>query len=267
MFNGARLIGPAIGGFLISGFGLEFVFALNALSYGCVITTLAMMNTSELQRAERKVSSHPLADLRDGIEYAFRTPATLLIIILVAIIGTFGYNFTVMMPLITRYVLDAGAVALGFLTAAVGLGAVAAVLLLAGRRSATRTQLFVGASLFTVMLAGVALSEEFFLSMVLLAGLGAAGATFGTTANTSIQIASPDELRGRVVSLYMLLFAGSTPIGGYLTGWMAEEIGVQAAVGVLATMCGVGVLAGGLYYVTHREGVQRTADASRLAVV
>jgi MFS family permease len=123
--------------------------------------------------------------------------------------------------------------------------------------------LFFGATAFTVMLALVAMSENFYLSMLLLMGLGAAGATFGTTANTSIQIATPDHLRGRVVSLYMLLFAGSTPIGGYLTGLMAHEFGTQEAIGVLAFMCGVGVLAGAAYYLTHREDVQRTADASR----
>jgi MFS family permease len=101
--------------------------------------------------------------------------------------------------------------------------------------------------------------------MLLLMGLGAAGATFGTTANTAIQIATPDHLRGRVVSLYMLLFAGSTPVGGYLTGFMAEHIGTQAAVGVLAAMCGVGVIAGSLYYLTHKVAVQGTADSSRRA--
>ena len=117
------------------------------------------------------------------------------------------------------------------------------------------------------MLGAVALSENLYLSMLLLMGLGAAGATFGTTANTSMQIATPDHLRGRVVSLYMLLFAGSTPIGGYLTGLMAHEFGTQAAIGVLAAMCGLGVLAGAAYYVTHRAEVQQTADASRRVTV
>jgi MFS family permease len=265
MFNGARLIGPAIGGFIIAAAGVETVFALNAVSYLFILGSLAMIRVSELNTAETRPRENPLIELREGIGYALRTPATLLVIILVAFVGMFGYNFTVMMPLITRFVLHEGSIALGFLTAAVGLGAVIATFFLAGRRAATRYQLFFGATAFTLILAAVAMSENLYLSMLLLMGLGAAGATFGTTANTSIQIATPDHLRGRVVSLYMLLFAGSTPIGGYLTGLMAHEFGTQTAIGVLAFMCGVGVLAGATYYWTHREEVIRTADATRVA--
>ena len=266
MFNGARLIGPAIGGFIIAAFGVKTVFLLNGISFIPVLLSLAAVRTSELHSAERtEERAHPLAELRDGISYALRTPATLLVIILVALIGMFGYNFTVMLPLITRYVLHGDSVALGFLTASVGFGALVAALLLAGRKAATRYQLFLGAGAFTFFLAGVALSQHLLLTMLLLVGLGAAGATFGTTANTAIQIATPDHLRGRVVSLYMLLFAGSTPVGGYLTGFMAEHIGTQAAIGVLAAMCGVGVIAGSLYYLTHKAAVQGTADSSRRA--
>ena len=265
MFNGARLVGPAVAGFIIAGLGTEAVFLLNAVTFVPVILSLLAIRTSELYTSERaRVTANPLRELREGISYAFRTPSTRLVIIMVALIGTFGYNFTVMLPLITRFVLDEGSVVLGFLTAAVGFGALVAALVLAGRRAATRYQLFLGGGAFAVFLAGVALSENLVLSLVLLAGLGAAGATFGTTANTSIQIATPDHLRGRVVSLYMLLFAGSTPIGGLLTGLMAEQFGTRAAIGVLAVMCAVGVAAGALYYASDRAGVQRTADASRL---
>jgi MFS family permease len=264
MFNGARLIGPAIGGFIISIFGVEAVFLLNGLSFIPILLSLTAIRAGDLYATEgASERRHPLSELQDGIGYALRTPATLLIIILVALIGMFGYNFTVMLPLITRYVLHEGSVALGLLTASVGLGALVMALVLAGRKAATHYQLFFGATAFTCFLAGVAMSESLPLTMLLLVGLGASGAIFGTTANTSIQMATPDHLRGRVVSLYMLLFAGSTPIGGYLTGFMAEQIGTQAAIGVLAVMCGVGVLAGALYYLTHQAEVARTADAYR----
>ena len=264
MFNGARLIGPAIGGFIIAGLGVEAVFLLNAASFVPVMITLSMIRVKDLHKMERTVErGNPFSELREGIGYAFHTPATLLVIIFVTLIGTFGYNFTVMLPLIARYVLHEGSVALGFLTASVGFGAFVAALTLAGRKAATRYQLFLGAFAFAIFLAGVALSQNLFLSMVLLAGLGAAGATFGTTANTLIQIATPDRLRGRVVGLYMLLFAGSTPIGGLLTGFMAEQIGVQGAIGVLAAMCAVGVVLGTAYYVTHKGSVQSTAEATQ----
>lgn len=266
MFNGARLVGPAFAGFIIAGLGVEAVFLLNSFTFIPVIVSLMMIKIGELHTVERMTPrGNPLVELREGISYALHTPATLLVIILVAFVGTFGYNFTVMLPLIAKYVLDEGSVAFGFLAAAVGFGAFITAISLAGRKAATRYQLFLGGAAFTVFLAGVALSQNLILSMVLLAGLGAAGATFGTTANTSIQIATPDHLRGRVVGLYMLLFAGSTPIGGYLTGVMAEQIGVQGAIGVLAAMCGVGVAIGAAYYLTHKPEIQLTADATRPA--
>jgi MFS family permease len=185
-----------------------------------------------------------------------------MVIILVALLGTFGYNFTVVLPLTQRYILHVGAIELGFLTAAVGFGAFVAAVLLAGRKAATRTQLFAGGTAFAVFLSGVAISENLYLTMALLVGLGAAGATFGTTANTLIQVATPDHLRGRVVSLYMLLFAGSTPVGGYLTGWVAEHVGTREAIGMLAAMCAVGVALGAGYYLGHKGAIEQTADAS-----
>jgi len=267
MFNGGRLIGPAIGGFLYAGAGPEAVFLFNAVSFVPVIASLLMIRTSELFKMEKMASDvNPLRQLREGISYALRTPATRLIIILVALIGTFGYNFTVVLPLTQRYILHVGPEELGFLTAAVGLGAFVAAISLAGRKAATRTQLFMGGAAFAVFLAGIAISENLYITLFLLMCLGAAGATFGTTANTLIQVATPDHLRGRVTSLYMLLFAGSTPLGGFLTGYVAEHVGTREAIGMLAGMCFVGLSLGAAYYVSNRSGVQRTADASRRPV-
>ena len=263
MFNGARLIGPAIGGFIISALGVEAVFLLNGISFVPVIISLLAIRQSELYTRERRAPGHPLAELREGISYSFRTPSILLIIILVAMIGTFGYNFTVMLPLVTRYVLNEGSVTLGILTAAVGFGALVAALFLAGRKAATRYQLFAGAIAFTLLLGGVAVSHNIYLTLACLVGIGAAGSTFGTTANTSIQIAAPDELRGRVVSLYMLLFAGSTPIGGYLMGVLASTIGTQEAIGLFAGLCGLGVVIGAAYYTLNKGAVQRSSEAPR----
>ena len=183
-----------------------------------------MMDTSKLFAIPRKVTRiDPIGELREGLSYAFRTPSALLIIILVAIIGTFGYNFTVMLPLVTRYVLDSGEVTLGFMTGAVGLGALISALVLASRATASKYTLFIGGAMFGLLLGAVALSEWLWLTLAILLLLGIANTAFASTANTSLQLATPDHLRGRVMSIYMLLFAGSTPIGGYLTGVMAES--------------------------------------------
>lgn len=265
MFNGARLIGPAIAGFIISAFGVETVFLLNGLSFIPILISLMLIRTVDLYAVPTRDRGHPLKDLREGVSYAWRTPSIRLAIILVAMIGMFGYNFTVMLPLIAKYVLNEGSVALGFLTAAVGFGSLCSAIFLAGRKEATRYQLFAGAAAFSVLLGGVAASQNIYLTIAFLGGIGIAGTTFATTANTSIQLAAPDEMRGRVVSLYMLLFAGSTPIGGLLMGLLADHLGTQWAIGAFAVLCGLGTLAGAAYYLGNKGAVERTADASRHA--
>ncbi len=264
MFNGARLIGPAIGGLVIAGIGVKGAFLINGLSFIPVIVGLMMMDLSQLYTEDRRSGPvNPLAELREGISYALKTPATLLIVILAAFIGMFGFNFIVVLPLVARYVLDGGSVELGFLTAALGLGALISALVLAGRRSATKFTLFAGGMAFAALLGTVALSQWFYLTLLLLLAVGMANTAFSATANTSLQLATPDRLRGRVMGLWMLLFAGSTPIGSVLTAFMADRIGVPAAIGVNAVMCGLGVSAGLAYYLSHRREVARTSDASQ----
>lgn len=266
LFNAARLAGPAIGGVIIAWIGVKMAFLLNGISFLPVIAALLMMRMSELYGQSRVRSPgrvNPLAELKEGIQYAFSTPAALLIIILVAIIGTFGYNFTVMLPLVDKYVLNQGASGLGFLTAAVGLGALISALWLAGRKSATKFILFTGAGAFSLLLGAVALSQWFWVTMLFLLLLGLANTAFASTANTSLQLATPDHLRGRVMSLYMLLFAGSTPIGGFLTGWLADRLGVQTAIGIEAAFCLAGLGVGLLYYFSRRAAIIATSDVIR----
>lgn len=268
LFNGARLIGPAVGGVIIAAAGLKMAFLVNAVSFLPVLLALAMIDTKRQHVTRDRPPAaplKPLAELREGLSYALTTPATLLIMILIAVIGTFGYNFTVVLPLVARYVLHGGAEQLGFLTAAVGLGALLSALALAGRRRTSKTTLFAGAAAFGVLLGAVALSQWFAVTLFFLFLLGVANTAFAATANTSLQQATPDHLRGRVMALWMLLFAGSTPAGGYLTGLMAEHLGVRPAVGILAAMCLVGAAAGGAYYLSHRREVAQTSHGGSVA--
>ena len=134
---------------------------------------------------------------------------------------------------------------------------------LAGRKSATKSTLFIGAGAFSLLLGAVALSQWFWVTMFFLLLLGLANTAFSATANTSLQLATPDHLRGRVMSLYMLLFAGSTPIGGFLTGWLADRLGVQTAIGIEAAFCIAGLGVGLLYYFTRRAAIIATSDMIR----
>ena len=267
MFNGARLIGPALGGVIIAVAGVKVAFLLNAVSFIPVIAALLAMNTSQFLgvRPGGQARGNPLVELREGLAFAFRTPAILHIVILGFFIGMFGYNFIVVLPLVAKYLVNGGSVELGFLWASLGSGALVSALTLASRRRATKFTLYLGGAIFAATLLGTALSHWFLLTLLVLWPLGVANLAFATTANTTLQVATPDHLRGRVMGLWMLLFAGSTPIGGFLTGYLAEHVGVSEAIGFNAALCAVGVAAGGLYYLSHKREIERTSDAAALA--
>jgi len=268
-FNAARLIGPSVGGIVIATAGVEAAFLLNALSFVPSILMLTVMDMSGLHVSDRRrrttASAGALSELREGISYVLRTPAALLIIIMMVFMGTFGFNFIVVVPLLAKFVLDGGSVELGFLTAAIGLGALCSALAIAANRRTTRFMLFGGGACFALLLGAVALSEWYSVTLILLIFVGAANIAFATSANTSLQLATPDHLRGRVMALFMLLVAGSTPIGASITGLAAEQWGVQTAVGILAALCLVGVSLGFLYYLTHKAEVERTSEAASYA--
>jgi MFS family permease len=269
LFNGARLVGPTIGGIVISLVGIEGAFFINAVSFIPTILALTMMDMSQLHTSEREPSTAAGAfhELREGLSYAIKTPATRLSVIFGFFIGMFGFNFIIVVPLVSKFVLNGGSMEYGFLMSALGGGAVISALFLAARRSVTRQQLFISGAAFALVLGAVAASQWFIVTFVARIAMGLALTAFATTANTAMQLATPDHLRGRVMALWMLLFAGSTPFGGYITGFLADRIGVQEAIGFNAGMCALGVVLAGAYYVTHRREISRTADASRPAAV
>jgi MFS family permease len=234
------------------------------VSFLPTIWAMLAMNMSELHTAEAKRTGpgNAFRELGDGISYALRTPATFLIIIVAFFIGMFGFNFLVVIPLVAKFTLEGGSVLLGFLWAALGLGAVASALVLAAGRTFRLRTIFLGGAAFSVLLTGIALSDTIPLTVVLLLALGVALTAFAATANTALQMSTPDHLRGRVMGLWMLLFAGSTPFGGYLTGYLAEHIGVREAIGVNAGLCAIGLSLALLYYVTHRNQIEATGLAS-----
>ncbi|MBI4571061.1 MAG: MFS transporter [Chloroflexi bacterium] len=262
LFNAARMIGPGIGGFVIATAGVKAAFMVNAVSFVPVIAALTLMDPSRLQTPPPRPRGNPIAELREGLAYVFNTPSAVMIVIVLIFIGTFGFNFTVMLPLVDRYVLHRGPEGLGLLTGALGLGSLACALLLAGRETATRRTIFIGGACFAALIGAIAVSQWYYVTILLLLGTGIAATAFQATANTSMQLTAPDHLRGRVMSVYMLLFAGSTPIGGYLTGLMAQHLGVPMAVGICAMLSMLGVVAGLAYYLTHRSGSPSLAGAA-----
>lgn len=247
LFNSARIVGPALGGIVISVFGIGQAFLFNAISFLPVIVGLLLLRLREFYPAQRSKRGNVFRQVGEGIHYATHTPNIFVIMITMAVVGTFGYNYSTILPLLAKYVLNAGAVGLGVLTSAVGVGSLVAALGVASARRTSQKVLLGAALIFSVILLLVGFSSSLPLTLVLLALMGAVGIIFTATANTRLQMSAPGELRGRVLSLYFLLFAGTTPIGGFLVGVLAARYGVQTTVALMGILCIVGV-AGAIIY-------------------
>jgi MFS family permease len=247
LFNAARVVGPAFAGVLISAVGIGQTFLVNAASFLPVLLGLALMRAREFHAVAQPARGNVFRQVREGISYAVGTADVLRTLIMVGILGTFGYNFTTVLPLLAKYTLHAGALGLGLLTSAVGIGSVAAALGVASARRTSQAVILGAAMAFSLLLALVGLSAWLPLTLALLVLLGMASITFSSSANTRLQMSAPDELRGRVMSLYFLLFAGTTPIGGMLVGTLAAHAGVQATVVLLGLVCLLGVSGAALF--------------------
>jgi MFS family permease len=198
------------------------------------------MRPVEMHPVPRPAKGRVLRQLGDGFHYAVSTPDVALILGMVAVIGTFGYNFTVMLPLLARYAFDSGPVGLGALASAVGVGSLlAAVFVASGGRPMRRTVLL-GAGGFSLALLLLGLAPGQPAALVLLVVVGFFGILFHTSANSRLQLIVPGELRGRVLSMYALLFLGTTPLGSLLVGALAERQGIRVAIDEVAAVCLLG---------------------------
>ena len=244
IFNMARVAGPAVAGVAIATVGLSTAFLVNAASYVAVLFAYAVMRPSEFFSVPKKpANGNVFSQVREGLTYARHTPRVLFFFILLAFLGTFGYNFTILIPLVAEFVLQVGPGKFGVLTSALGLGSLISALSMAALGKLSMRRLVLATAAFILLFVSVAISTNYWLTAALLVVLGTVSVLFSTTINTTLQIIVPDELRGRVMSIFFLLFAGSTPIGGYLTGVMAEAWGVRTTLFVLAAICSVGLAA------------------------
>lgn len=252
LFNMARIVGPAIGGALIAAFDVSVPFYLNALSYLAVIGGLFLMRPEQFHNVPIPARGPIFARMREGIQYASRTPDVALILIMIAFIGTFGFNFTVTLPLIARYVLDTGPLGFGSLMTALGAGALVSSLGMAYTSRPTERLLLFGAASFTLLLGLLAISTSLVLTLSILFFTGISNIIFTATANSRLQLFAPGELRGRVMSLYIFLNNGTGPLGALSIGLLAERYSVEVAMVTTALLCGTG-LALGLFYLSRNS--------------
>lgn len=240
-FQVTRIFGPALAGVMIQLIGIAPTLLLNALSFIPVIGALGLMDARALYASPTTSNGPLLVRLKEGLDYARRTPVILSAFIAAAFIGTFGLNFSIFTPLIADNVLKTDAGGFGLLSASVGLGALFAALVTAFMRRVTLTRLLISGAGFGIILATLGLATRLWLSMLLFIVAGFTGILWATTTSSLLQLASPEQLRGRILSINVLLTLGTTPIGGFLIGAIAQLAGVEPALLVCGTLCLVGI--------------------------
>lgn len=239
----ASIVGPGLAGIIIAASGVTVLFLLNALSFLPVIVSLALIRSHELHAqvlrpAGEGEQPNIRQSLREGLSYVWHTRAVLLVMLVVGLVLLFGSNFNVILPLFATEVLHVGATGFGFLSAATDVGALLAGLWLAwSNRQSTLPHVLIGILVYGVLEAAFALSHLYFLSIVLIAGVGFMETTFATQALTMLQSDVPDHLRGRVMSVQVLFFDGSLPLGYVLMGWLSSLYGPSPALLTGALLC------------------------------
>ena len=238
MVNGARLLGPSIGGAIIAAVGEGWCFAIDAFSYLFVIASLIAMRVTLAGRRER-AEAHVLQDLRDGWQYVIRSAPIRTALIVLAIVSTMAMPYSVLMPAVVTEVLHGGPNALGLLMTASGVGALAGALYLAQRKSVVGLGKVVmyATLVFGVGLIGFSLSRTELLATAILTLVGGGFMLQLAATNTVLQTLVDDRLRGRVMAFYTMAFFGSAPIGSLLAGVVADRIGAQTTIGLCGGVC------------------------------
>ncbi|MDB4894411.1 MAG: hypothetical protein JWN15_673 [Firmicutes bacterium] len=225
IFNGARILGPAVAGILVARFGVALAFFMNGISFIAVIGALVAIRSEGLPRPRRDRTM--LQDIREGVTYAVQTPTVLLLLSLLLIVSLFVINYNVLVPVLAKDGLHMEAQGFGLLMSALGAGALAGSVAMAfmGRRQPPQSLVIGAALVLCVATLAVAGAHQFYGAVALLFIIGCAQILFTANCNTAIQMTTPDELRGRVMSLYALVFAGVVPAGAFFTGWVTEAFG------------------------------------------
>ncbi len=266
VFNLTRIVGPAVAGLTIARIGMEPLFFVNALSYVAMLVALVWMRASELHPLTgRAVVERTLRSVFDrlveGLRYTRNNRTIFVAITTLGIVSTFALNFSVMIPLVARDLLGGDADTYGFLMSATGVGSFISAISVAFGQRPTLLRLVLGAALVGLGMMGLGFSDSLPLSLLLMFVIGWGTIAMAATCNTLIQLDVPDELRGRVASVYTTVFAGSTPFGGLFSGTVAALGGTAAP---LIIGGAVAFLAAGLGFLRIPGGGSRARDMSWL---
>jgi MFS family permease len=232
VFNASRIYGPAVAGVLIAAFGAGICFAINAVSFLAVLAGLLMMRPQELHSAGATQRPKMMAGVREGLAYALHTREVLLVLLLVLVISTFCLNFNVLLPVLAKATLGAGPRTFGALSASFGAGALVGGLLAAAQGRARTSLMVLGAAGFGASQLLIAPDTTVWLACLLLVLAGVSFTTWSSNANSIVQLAAPDHLRGRVIGLYFFAFAGTGSLGGLIAGALIHLGGTRLAFAV-----------------------------------
>ncbi len=261
MFNGARVVGPAIAGVLVAKIGEGWCFFANGISYIAVIIGLLLMR---LERAAPQVrSGSPSQNMLEGFSFVRKTGPVRAILLLLGLVSFVGMPYAVLMPIFADRILHSGARGLGILMGATGVGALLGALTLAARSGLKGLGRWVGYACagFGVSLALFAFSRSFWTSVILLLPVGFSMMVQMASSNTLIQVMVPDRLRGRVMAVYSMMFMGMAPFGAFFAGSLADRFGAPRTVELGALGCLVGSLAYLLYLPDLRVEARRLINA------
>jgi MFS family permease len=246
MFNGARIAGPAIAGILVSAVGEAWCFFGNTVSYIAVITGLLLMRIAQKQIPASEGSA--IEKIKEGFGYAAKTAPVRALLLLLGLVSLMGMPYAVLMPIFADRILQGGVRGLGILMGAGGAGAVIAALVLASRKSIKGLGRWVAISSgsFGAFLILFSFSRSFWLSVALLVPAGFSMMLQMSSSNTLVQSMVPDELRGRVMAVYSMMFMGMAPVGALMAGSLAGIIGAPATVALGGAVCIAGSIVFGL---------------------
>lgn len=236
--NVGRLVGPALAGLLIAAAGVGVTFVINTISFVAVLASLFLLDVTTL----RTIPSTPRAprQAREGLQYVWGRPELRATIVLAAVVSVFAQNFRVVFPVLATDTFDGDATVYGWMTASLGVGAVLGALISAGARTATSWRLLWTCLAFATANLAVAVAPGLGVALVAIAGLGVANILFNTLARTILQINTASHMRGRVMSIHVMVFLGGIPIGGPLIGWLCELWGPRSGMVIAGGMSIVG---------------------------
>jgi len=259
MFNTGRLLGPAAAGLLIATVGIAPAFLANAVSFGPVIAALLAMRPEELHLRER--AGRRPGEVRAGLRYVWDDPTLRSTLLLLSVLGMFGFNFAVVLPLLARFTFGGGAGLYSIFTSLTAAGSLVGALYAASRIEPTRRRLVGSALAFGVLLLLAGISPDAVVTGALLVAVGVAVMLFLATANTTLQLNSEPAMRGRVMALYGLVFLGSTPVGGPFLGWISGRWGARTGLGLGGALSVVAALAA--LWSSFRPGASTSARFRR----